>query len=78
MIRITQLKLRPGEPEEMLAHSIRKLLHLKKQEEFSYEVLRRSIDARKKPDLFETYTVQVDLKKKQTEKATEKTTEKTS
>ena len=68
MIRITQLKLRPGEPEEMLAHSIRKLLHLKEQEEFSYEVLRRSIDARKKPDLFETYTVQVDLKKKQTEK----------
>ena len=44
-----------------LTRAIRNLLHLKEGEAFSYEVLRRSIDARKKPELYWVYTVQVQL-----------------
>ena len=59
MIRITQLKLRPNENSGGIERAIRSALHLKKEEAFSYEILRRSIDARKKPDLYEVYTVSV-------------------
>ena len=59
MIRVTQLKLRPDEPQEHLRESVRAALHLKEGEAFSFEVLRRSIDARKKPDLYMIYTVLV-------------------
>ena len=59
MIRITQLKLRVNEPREKLVSSVRKALRLKEDEAFCITVLRRSIDARKKPDLYEVYTVLV-------------------
>ena len=62
MIRITQLKLKPGESRKQLERSVRKALHLKESEAFSFEVLRRSIDARKKPELYEIYTVAVQMK----------------
>lgn len=59
MIRVTQLKLQPGAGEDQLTAAVRKALHLKESEAFSYEVLRRSIDARKKPELYEVFTVLV-------------------
>lgn len=68
MIRITQLKLHPEEGPKSLERAVRKHLHLKDSEAFSYEVLRRSIDARKKPDLYEIYTLQVQFKDSQTER----------
>ena len=68
MIRITQLKLRPDEPQKLLKRSVRKVLHLKEGEAFSFEVLRRSIDARKKPDLYVIYTVLVRFDDPETEK----------
>ena len=68
LIRLTQLKLKPCARDDLLEKAIRKALHLNTNDAFSYEVLRRSIDARKKPALSEIYTVLVDLKDKQTEK----------
>ena len=68
MIRITQLKLPPDAGSERLENEIRNILHLKEHEVFSYEVLRRSVDARKKPDLHEVYTVCVDLHSPHAEK----------
>ena len=68
MIRLTQLKLKPCAGEDLLEKAIRKALHLNRDDAFSYEVLRRSIDARKKPALSEIYTVLVDLKDQQAEK----------
>ncbi len=68
MIRITQLKLRPDEGTDILEKMIRQTLRLKKGDGISFEVLRRSIDARKKPDLYYTYTVLVRFQDPHTEK----------
>ncbi len=64
MIRINQIKLKPeqgmgGQEPEILENKIRKLLRLKAGEPFMYEIVKRSIDARKKPDIFYSYTVDV-------------------
>ena len=61
MIQISQLKLRPGQSTSMLRPKIAKSLHLKDQNSFDYEVVRESIDARKKPDIFLIYTVNVNV-----------------
>ncbi len=54
-------RIAPEQSGADLTRAIRNLLHLKEGEAFSYEVLRRSIDARKKPELYWVYTVQVQL-----------------
>ncbi len=60
MIRISELKLRPDHTEHDLEHEIRKILRLR-TETFTFEIMRRSIDARKKPELFYVYTVDVSV-----------------
>lgn len=60
MIRISQLKL-PIDHEKMeLEQKIRKLLRLK-GEPFSYEIIRRSLDARRKDDKKFVYTLDVKI-----------------
>ena len=49
MIRITQLKLSINHTPEELAHKIRKALRLK-NEGFSYEIVKQSLDCRHKDD----------------------------
>lgn len=61
MIRIQQLKLKIPHDSQQLKKSIEKTLRLK-EEAFSYVIVRRSLDARKKPELFYVYTVDVRLK----------------
>jgi len=68
MLRITQLKLRPGDGRDELETAIRKTLHLKDDEAFSFDVLRQAADARKKPDLWYVYTVSVTLSDEKREK----------
>ena len=68
MIRITQLKRKPDEDGKGLEKAVRDALHLKEGEAFSFEVLRRSIDARKKPQLYEIFTVSVSLSNECAEK----------
>lgn len=66
MIRIQQLKVplvADGvSHKERLENRIRKELQLPSDHPLSYEVRKRSIDARKKPQLFYVYTVDVELK----------------
>ena len=57
MIQINQLKLNINHTKAELEQKIRKILQLKKEEQFSYEILKRSIDARKKPELFYVYSL---------------------
>lgn len=57
MIRIQQLKLQIGHSEHELEKKIRRELRLKPQEQLQYRIRRRSIDARKKPELYYSYTV---------------------
>ena len=62
IIRISELKMHPSHSKEDLEREIKKVLHLKK-EPFQYEIMRQSIDARKKPELFFVYTVDVTLER---------------
>ena len=61
MIQINQLKLPAGHSSDELKHKIQKMLKLSGEEAFSYKITKRSIDARKKPDIFYVYTVQVSI-----------------
>lgn len=61
MIKITQIKIECGRGEGALEHKIRSLLRLQPKEKFSSRILKHSVDARKKPLLFDIYTVAVGL-----------------
>ena len=62
VIRITELKLKLNHTQEALAASIERQLHLKPGA-FTYEIMRQSIDARKKPELYYVYTVDVSVQR---------------
>lgn len=59
MIRISQIKLKPGQRPEELEKKIRKLLKLSEKTDFQWKIVKSSIDARKKPEIFMSYTVEV-------------------
>ena len=59
MIQITQLKLPYQHTEADLEQKIRKTLKLNSNQKFTYRIVKKSIDARKKPELFLVYTCQV-------------------
>ena len=59
VIRISELKLPITHTEAELEKEIQKILRLKKQP-FTYACMRQSVDARKKPELFYVYTVDVE------------------
>ena len=61
MIRISQLKLPCGHSREELQSRVRKTLRLKEGEPLSIIIRKHSVDARKKPQLFDIYTVDADL-----------------
>ncbi|MCR4738725.1 MAG: FAD-dependent oxidoreductase [Lachnospiraceae bacterium] len=66
MIKVSGLKLRPGEDVKHLRDKITRALSLDricggKVPQFEYKILRRSVDARKRPDIFFVYTVCADL-----------------
>lgn len=61
MIRINQLKLSPGHTEGEMKDKIKKILRLSEKESFTYEIAKRSIDARKKPEIYYSYTVDVQI-----------------
>lgn len=62
MLRINQIKLRPGHSQEELEDKILKYLHIKKDALLDYQIQKQSIDARKKPDIFFSYTIDVKVK----------------
>lgn len=59
MIQITQLKLPYNHSEAELEQKIRKILRLSSNQRITYKISKKSIDARKKPELFWVYTCQV-------------------
>ena len=65
MLRIQQLKLPAGSGREALKNKLIKTLHIKKDALLSFEIKRHSLDARKKPKLYDVYTI--DLRVKQEE-----------
>ncbi|MCH5342550.1 MAG: FAD-dependent oxidoreductase [Acetatifactor sp.] len=61
MIRVTQVKLRTEHTQEQLSKRVAELLRVPVQNIQKLEIQRQSIDARKKPELFYSYTVDVEL-----------------
>lgn len=59
MIKISQIKLPVVHTEADLKNKIIKKLKLTTKTKFSYEIIKKSLDARKKPELYYTYTVSV-------------------
>jgi len=59
MIQITQLKLPYHHSAVELENKIRKTLRLSSNQKFTYRIVKKSLDARKKPELFMVYSVQV-------------------
>ncbi len=62
MIRISQLKLDVGHTEADLKTKICRVLRIKNEAILSYTRKKQSLDARKKPQLFYVYTVDVEVK----------------
>ena len=63
MIRINQLKLRvvQQDVEKALRKKTAECLHIKETEINRLVIVRQSIDARKKPDILYSYTVDVEI-----------------
>ena len=65
MIQLSQIKLKIPHSEKHLKDKIIKLLRIRPQDLLSVKILKKSLDARKKPELFYVYTVDVEVKKEQ-------------
>ena len=61
MIKINQIKLPVTHSDEALKKKIIKMLKLNAKTGFTYRILKKSLDARKKPELFYTYSVAVEI-----------------
>ena len=65
MIRINQIKMpyqKQGQEQDILKNKILKLLKLQPSDIVSFEIVRKSIDGREKPDIYHVYTVDVLVK----------------
>lgn len=62
MIRLNQLKLPVEHTGEQLVHKTAQALRIQKQDILDLEIVRQSLDARKKPELFYSYSVNVTVK----------------
>lgn len=63
MIRIEQIKLRPVQEEKSLYQEASGILKIQPQDILSLHIVKRSLDARKKPDLFYSCIIDVEMKK---------------
>ena len=62
MIKVHEIKRSINEEEAILLPRIVKKINVKKEDIISYEIIKESIDARKKPDIYIVYEVAVSLK----------------
>lgn len=63
MIRIPQIKLQPEHTREDLARAVCRELKIKETDLKSFHIIKRSIDARKKPDIKYSYTIDAEVEK---------------
>lgn len=65
MIQITQLKLPYQHTAVDLENKIRKTLKLSSNQKFTYKIVKKSLDARKKPELYLVYTCHIHCEKEE-------------
>lgn len=63
MIRIQQIKQTPAQGTKNLHKEAAKILRVSEKEIHSIQIIKRSLDARKKPDLFYSYVIDVSVDK---------------
>ena len=61
MIELQKLTLRPGESEKKLRKLTEKALRLQPEEILTFEIAKKSLDARKKRDIHYVYAVHLKL-----------------
>ncbi len=62
MIRVSQIKMPDSHSPEELPARAACLLHIKRNEILSWRIVRKSVDARKKPDIYFIYTVDLEVR----------------
>lgn len=62
MIQIQQIKLQIPHTREQLEKKVLKILRIKKEDLLTFTITKRSLDARKKPDLYYVYTVELTVR----------------
>jgi uncharacterized protein len=62
MMRLTQIRLKPGQNEKDLLQAVLRRLGLAERDLAQWTISRRSIDARRRSDVFLTYSVDVHLR----------------
>ena len=67
MIEIQEIRIPCGAGREALEKKLRRLLRLGRDEPFTWRIARHGIDARKRPQLMDVYTVEVSLRGKSAE-----------
>lgn len=65
MIRLNQLKLPVDHTREQLIHKTAQYLRIPAADILELQIVRQSLDARKKPALFYSYSVNVTVKKEE-------------
>ena len=61
MIRVNQIKVHPAADKHAILKKTAKILGVKESEIASLEIIKQSIDARKKPEIYYSYVVDVEL-----------------
>lgn len=61
MIRINQIKMPVSHTKEAIIRKSAGILHIKKEAILSFKIVKKSIDARKKPEIFVIYVVDVEI-----------------
>ena len=62
MLRINQIKIRAEHNNSAIKARVAELLHVSLQDILSMRIVRQSIDARKKPEIFYSYTLDVEVR----------------
>ena len=62
MLRINQIKIRAEQGDAAIRARVAALLHVSLQDILSIKIVRQSIDARKKPEIFYSYTFDVEVR----------------
>ncbi len=65
-IRIEEIKLSLNDDESLLESKIVKILWLKKEEILELKIIKKAVDSRNKRDILFIYSIDIDIKKKDT------------
>jgi len=63
MLRVSQLKIKTGHTKEELFQKLLHVLLVQSQDVMEWKIRKQSLDARKKPDLYYVYTIDVEVKR---------------